>query len=106
MARMPNGLGTSGRRLWTQVTADYKVAGELQLILREACRTLDLCDVLQGDVDGAEGAERRRIAAELRAQRTTFANLVKALELRDDNVTAKPGGRLAHLQAGIPQRRK
>lgn len=45
-ARAPRGLRTSGKRLWTAVTDASDLEEHERLLLRQACRTADLCDAL------------------------------------------------------------
>jgi hypothetical protein len=40
-------MGASGRALWRAVLADYVLDEHETAILKEACRTADLCDRLE-----------------------------------------------------------
>ncbi|RBY83734.1 hypothetical protein DQ238_01255 [Geodermatophilus sp. TF02-6] len=100
--RAPAGLKTSGRKLWTELTSTFDLDAHRLVLLREACRTLDACDVLHGLVEGAEGVEKRRILAELRGQRALFGRLVDQVMPEDRPARRKPDpvdGKLAELRA-------
>jgi hypothetical protein len=84
----PGGLKRSGRALWRAVLSDFVLDEHETTILREACRTADLLDGLEALLteEGltSETSQGRRIhpaAAELRAQRVTFARLLTALRI-------------------------
>jgi hypothetical protein len=86
--KAPSGLKTSGRALWRAVLTDFVLDEHETTILREACRTADLLDGLEAllSEEGltSETSQGRRIhpaAAELRAQRVTFARLLTALRI-------------------------
>jgi hypothetical protein len=91
----PKGLRSAGKALWRAVTAAFTLEAHEELLLRQACRTADLCDLLQLEVDRdgptltVAGVLRAHPAAvELRQQRVVLARLVAALRvpLPDDAV--------------------
>ncbi|MBN9610994.1 MAG: hypothetical protein BGO26_16665 [Actinobacteria bacterium 69-20] len=84
----PKGLQASGRALWRAVLRDYELDEHETVILREACRTADLCDTLQAQIDQdgimgetSQGPRVNPCAAEIRQQRVTFARLLTALRI-------------------------
>ena len=100
--RPPVGTRAAGRRLWEAVVRDFDLAEHEEVLLREACRTLDLLDELAAAVrrDGPLTAEGKAhpAAVEARAQRIALARLLAALRL--------PAGEVGDHQASArPQRR-
>ncbi len=107
----PAGLAAPGRRLWRAVVTDYVVAEHELVLLRQACRSADVCDELAGVV-AKEGplvtsrlGEQKVHAAlvELRLQRITLARLIVSLRvpLGDQEEAVKPSpdvGAAARLQ--------
>ena len=86
--KQPNGLRTSGRALWIAVMTEYDLEEHEATILREACRTADSLDALQGllDTEGhmgetAQGPRVHPALVELRQQRLAFARLMTALRI-------------------------
>lgn len=100
--RVPAGLKTSGRRLWASVLAKFELDEHELLMLREACRTADLCDELERDlsehgavIDGPQGRKASPAAVELRQQRVVLARLLAALRMPqgaegDQQASARP----------------
>ena len=89
--RPPKGLKTSGRALWSAVLTDYELDEHERMLLREACRTIDACDLLQTtlEADGvmaesSQGVRAHPCLVELRQQRVTFARLLTALRIPID----------------------
>jgi hypothetical protein len=93
--RAPKGLKTAGRRLWSQIAAEFDLeeTPEVALVLEQACRTLDLVERLQAVVDNAPSLQvtgsRGQPAplpelTELRQYRAQLASLVKQLDLEDE----------------------
>ena len=85
--RAPQGLETSGRRLWKSVTSRYELLEHEQLMLREACCTADICAQLQAAVveDGGAGSGAGHPAlVELRMQRWTLVRILRALQIPVD----------------------
>lgn len=86
--RPPEGLRKTGRSLWRTVMTDYELTEPEQVMLREACRTADLIDSLQGTLDAegtmsesSQGIRVHPAAVELRQQRVTLARLWAALRV-------------------------
>jgi hypothetical protein len=86
--RPPDGLQTSGRRLWRSIMADYELEQHERELLRQACRTADLLDDLQAvlDRDGpmadsSQGIRAHPAATEARQQRIVLARLLAALQV-------------------------
>lgn len=99
----PEGLRESGRALWHALMADYDLGEHETTVLREACRTADSLDDLQQllEVEGlmsstSQGPRIHPALVELRQQRMTFARLLTALRIPDEDTTrapARPGTR-------------
>jgi hypothetical protein len=86
--KLPSGLSRSGRALWRAVVSDYELDEHELSLLREACRTVDLCDRLEAELAGgplmvetSQGPRVHPAAAELRQQRIAFARLLAALRV-------------------------
>jgi hypothetical protein len=101
----PNGLKAAGKRLWRAVLAEYVLKEHEEVLLREACRTVDLQDELDAAVrrDGAlvespQGRRAHPAAVEARQQRIALARLTAALRLpagdEDDADTRRPQRRV------------
>ena len=48
--RPPAGTRAPGRRLWTSVMDEFSLDEHELVLLREACRTVDLLDLLDAEV--------------------------------------------------------
>jgi hypothetical protein len=98
----PEGLGPPGASLWRSVLDVYELERHEELLLLEACRTVDLLEDLARSVD-AEGhmldGRVHPAVVEIRQQRIALARLLAALRL--------PAGDDGEVQAGArrPQRR-
>lgn len=100
--RPPAGLGSSGRKLWRAVCADFELETHELLLLRQVARCADDLDALAAAVkrDGAVVSHPERgpvpnpALCESRLQRVVFARLVSALRLPED-----------HAAGSRPQRR-
>ena len=86
--RAPVGTGLAGRKLWKDVLDDYVLEQHELLLLREAVRTADVLDVLEGLVraegaviDSPQGQKAHPAVVEARQQRITLARLLAALRL-------------------------
>jgi hypothetical protein len=84
----PRDLKRSGRALWRAVLSDFDLDEHERQLLHETCRTRDLCDQLQVqlDADGvmsesSQGVRVHPAAVELRQQRITLARLLAALNV-------------------------
>jgi hypothetical protein len=102
----PIDLREPGLRLWKPITDQYDLDEHELVLLREATRTVDLCDELEQSVrrDGAtiespQGLKAHPGAVELRQQRIALARLMAALRMPagDENGDQAQGRR--------PQRR-
>lgn len=85
----PRGLGLAGKRLWRSVVDDFDLTEQELALLRQAARTVDLCDRLQAVVDDEgpmvsakdDGQRAHPALVELRQQRITLARLLVALRV-------------------------
>ena len=87
-AKAPAGLKPAGVRLWKRVTADFELDEHELALLLEACRTVDVLNVLDAEVrltgplmDSPQGLKAHPAAVEARQQRITLARLLAALRL-------------------------
>lgn len=91
--RAPKGLDTRGKRLWTEIHAVFDLSQDPHraVLLEDACRTADLIDRLQAEVDSQDlrvrGSQGQPVAApelaEIRQHRGTLATLLGKLALPD-----------------------
>lgn len=80
----PSGLGEAGRRLWTEVAPAWELRPDEAVILRDACRTVDVIADLEAEAAAAEGISNRLpLLRELRLQRLALVRLVARLDLPD-----------------------
>lgn len=93
----PGDLKRSGRALWRSVVADFDLDEHERQLLHETCRTRDLCDLLQTqlDTDGpmsesSQGVRVHPAAVELRQQRIVLARLLAALNVPSGEESAGP----------------
>ncbi len=84
----PAELRISGSALWRAVVTDWDLEEHETTLLREACRTVDLLDDLQAQLDrdgimssSSQGTRVHPAAVELRQQRIAFARLMTALRI-------------------------
>jgi hypothetical protein len=107
----PEGLAVSGRRLWASLTTEYELDVHEQLLLTQACRTIDLLDSLAEDLRTAPrtmtNARGDLISHpslnEHRQQSLTLARLLASLRLPqgDEDDVARPqrrGVRVAYVK--------
>src|SRR5437867_9467280 len=83
----PRGLHVAGKRLWRAVTADYELRQHELDLLERACTTLDRLRALDAVIEreGLGAGDRAHPAlVEARLQNITFARLIVALRLPDD----------------------
>jgi hypothetical protein len=95
----PDCLQASGRAFWVATVDKYELVEHELLILKEACHTVDLLDVLQASVDrdgpvlpwGA-GVRANPATSELRQHRLVLARLAAALAIpvEDEERPAPP----------------
>ncbi len=92
----PAGSGTAGRRLWRSVVDAFDLAEHELALLRQACATADMCELLAAIV-AVEGPLRDGKAhpalVELRQQRILLARLVVALRVPLGDEDAADGDR-------------
>ena len=88
----PEGLLEGGQRLWVSTLAAFELAEHEQIMLKEACRTVDLLDQLQAliDRDGpvlpwGEGTRANPAAVEARQHRIALARLVASIGIPDED---------------------
>jgi len=108
--RRPTGLKGPGTAFWRAITDSFDLEGHENALLVEACRTLDVLDVLaaaiqrNGVILGAEDDARVHPAVvEARQQRLALARIVAALRLPRDDDDKRPqrrGERYLHLAGG------
>ncbi len=94
----PRGAHAGGRRLWRAVLEAYEFDEHELALLREAVRTVDICEALQRQV-GAGGllldeGRPHPALAELRQQRLTLARLLVALPVPMGEAQQVDPGRL------------
>lgn len=96
--RRPTGLGTTGRRFWNRVMADYdNLRADEAVVLEHACRVLDTIarlDAALADapltVRGSVGQERENpLLSEVRQQRMALSRLVRQLDLPQPDEVAE-----------------
>lgn len=87
----PKGLKPSARSLWNSVVGKWALRPDELRVLREACREVDLIDVLEAElakdaimIPGSMGQMVvHPIVTELRQHRATLAALLRQLKLPD-----------------------
>jgi len=107
-------LGRRGRRLWDSVVSrdglDLELDEHEQVLLVEACRTVDLIDQLDAAVrrdgplvESPQGVKAHPAAVEVRQQRIALARLMGVLRLPagEQDAVKKP----SQGPSGRPQRR-
>ena len=87
----PAGLQAEGRAFWRAIVTEYELADHELVILKEACRTIDLLDSLQAalDSDGplqswGEGVRQHPAVPASRDHRIALARLLAALGIPGD----------------------
>jgi uncharacterized protein with von Willebrand factor type A (vWA) domain len=105
--RPPDGLKTSGRRLWRAVVADHDLEQHERELLRRACRTADLLAGLEALVAdegltsvSSQGSRVHPAIVELRQQRIAFARLLAALNVLS-GVEGEEDGRRSAAPRGV-----
>lgn len=101
----PEGTKAGGLQLWSTVLGDYELEEHELALLREAVRTVDLLDELDGIVktegaviDSPQGRKAHPAAVEARQQRIALARVLAALRL-------PTGDEDNQAQSARPQRR-
>jgi hypothetical protein len=104
----PDGLRAPGRRLWDAITGDYDLDEHELVLLREAARTVDLCEELETDLrrDGAtiespQGKKAHPAAVEVRQQRIALARLMAALRMPAGDEGDQVQGRRPQRRVGV-----
>jgi len=104
--KAPQGLKKAGALLWRSVVDDYELEEHERVQLLEACRTVDLLNVLDAAVlrDGglirtSQGLVAHPAAKEARQQRIALARMLAALRLPsgeagDEQKNARPQRRV------------
>lgn len=84
----PTGLREAGKRLWRSILDDYDLDEHERALLLEACRSVDLLDLLDAAVrkdgpmvDSPQGQKAHPAAVEARQQTIALARLLAALRL-------------------------
>lgn len=99
----PEDLGIEGSRLWADVTGRFDLDENSLSLLRQACRTADLCERLSRVADSEDlivsrgtGAQAVHPAVvELRQQRLVLARLIQALDIPEDDDEEEDGPALS-----------
>jgi hypothetical protein len=93
----PEGLQADGRSFWEAILEKFELAEHELVILKEACRPIDLLDSLQAaiDQDGplqrwGEGSRAYPAAPELRQHRIALARLLASLGIPADPDDDRP----------------
>jgi hypothetical protein len=88
-------LGTSGRRLWRSILADFDLSEHELVLLNEACRTVDQLDAFaevvaaQGVIEADTGKAHPAVV-ESRQLRLALARLVATLRMPTGDEDAVP----------------
>jgi hypothetical protein len=96
----PEGLQVGGRSFWEAILEKFELVEHELVILKEACRTIDLLDSLQAiiDRDGpvlpwGDGSRAHPAGVELRQHRIALARLLASLGIpADDEDRPAPRG--------------
>jgi hypothetical protein len=93
----PAGLSTGGRAFWRAVVSKFELVDHELVILKEACRTIDLLDGFQAAIDRdgpvlawGEGVRAHPAAPELRQHRIALARLLAALGIPGEEEDSPP----------------
>src|SRR4051794_28342793 len=90
--KVPEGLATAGKALWSDVTGKYELRADELRVLEAAAFEADLINSLQASlaeapmmVRGSMGQDvLNPVVSEVRQHRATFAALLRQLKLPDD----------------------
>lgn len=111
--RAPNGLGSSGKRLWVEITSGaYLLRPDEVRLVEDVCRIADRIDQMEKllassalMVTGSQGQEvLHPLVAEQRQQRATLASLMKRLDLPDTVGTTDADRRQSQARAAANAR--
>lgn len=104
----PKGLAVSGRKLWSSIVKRYDLEEHESTLLLQACRTVDMLDALQAELDTAgmivaspQGEKVNPAAPELRQQRIALARLLAALRVPIGDDTSKSRDARPQRRAGV-----
>jgi hypothetical protein len=96
----PTGLQAGGRAFWRAIVSEFELVDHELVILKEACRTIDLLDSLQAaiDADGplqpwGDGLRQHPAVPATRDHRIALARLLAALGIPGEEEGAQPVGR-------------
>jgi hypothetical protein len=97
-ARVPVGLSAKAAKFWREVTTNYALRPDELRVLEDACREVDLIDVLRKEMakaplymTGSMGQSViNPVVPELRQHRATLASLLKFLKIPDESVGHVP----------------
>jgi hypothetical protein len=97
----PPGLGTSGRRLWSDVVGEWDLRPDELVVLERACRVrdrLERLDAALAKVDVLDTGSREQVRVhpalgELRQQETVLAGLLDRLRLTEPSAEGSTAGR-------------
>lgn len=88
----PKGLALEGRRLWRDVLKEFDLGPAELRILEDACREVDLIDMIEAELAGADlvvtGSQGQPVAhplaQEIRLHRAVLRQLLGALRLPEE----------------------
>jgi hypothetical protein len=93
----PEGLKTGGAAFWEAILEKFELVEHELLILKEACRTVDLLDDLQQNIDcdgpvlkWGVGVRANPAGVELRQHRIALARLLAVLSIPADDEDRSP----------------
>lgn len=96
--RKPAGLGSKAAKTWDGIASVYDLRPDELRILEDACREIDIVEILEEALKGADlmvrGSMGQQVAnpllAEIRQHRATVERFLKGLKLPDDPGADKP----------------
>jgi len=96
--RTPKGVGTQGRRLWTEVLGEHELTQSELAILTAACRCITVLERIATELEsGALTCENSRgdvvaspLVVEQRQQSATLTRLLASLRLPEESDAARP----------------
>lgn len=104
----PDGLKWNGRKLWQATVAEFELSEHETNLLLQACRQVDILDLLQAHVDvdgpvidGPTGPRIHSALIELRQGRIALARLLAALGLPTGDADADGPKRQRRSTRGV-----